>query len=362
MNNSNKINIHIITGLGNGGAEEMLLRLMRAHNDFGVQNIVVSLNPKQLEKIKEFRKCCDNVISPTNYFFFFYIIKLIFKILIARNFNIVGWMYHGSFVASIIGFLTLIRPVYNIRHSLYDVKREKYITRLIIYCLKYLSYTSKLVVYNSNLSKKQHVSFGFSKKNLLFIPNGFDCNDLSIIVNKQYKPFVIGHMARYHPMKGHLIFVKAMLKLMDEGYDIRVNIAGEGFSNSDAEKIILNSRHSHKFSILGYVSNKSLFYNSINLFVSSSLWGEGFSNVILEAGAYAVPVVATDVGDASFILEGCFDVIPVDSTEAIAIEIKNYLALDYSKLEIKANSLRKKIISNYDFSLISRKYYDSWNL
>lgn len=355
------LKIHIISGLGNGGAEEMLLRLIRSDNKSD-ENIIISLNSKRNNKVHEFTGAGIKVLIPSDKFFWVRLFFLISKLFIDRNFNLIGWMYHGSFVASLMGLITFRRPVFNIRHSLYDIKKEKKSTQYIIFLLKFLSYFSRIVVYNSNLAKHQHQLFGFSSRNSIFIPNGLDCSEISIAHNKRYNPFVIGHMARYHPMKGHLVFIQSMLSLMEDGFNIRVNMAGSGLSNSLAERVILDSSHSDKFNILDHVSDRSNFFNSINLFVSSSLWGEGFSNVILEAGAYAVPVIATDVGDASVILDGYYKVIPANCPKSIALEVKKYIMFDYASVEAKGLEFSNKIAINFDISDISKKYFESWML
>ena len=53
----------------------------------------------------------------------------------------------------------------------------------------------------------------------------------------------------------------------------------------------------------GYVTDRWKALSGLDILVSSSLYGEGVSNTILEAMAAGRVVVATDVGDAKRLLE-----------------------------------------------------------
>jgi glycosyltransferase involved in cell wall biosynthesis len=64
-------------------------------------------------------------------------------------------------------------------------------------------------------------------------------------------------------------------------------------------------------------------YAAADIAVSSSAFGEGFSNAIAEAMASAVPVIATDVGDAAAIVGTAGILVPPRDTAALrdAIEM-----------------------------------------
>src|SRR3546814_16437662 len=57
-----------------------------------------------------------------------------------------------------------------------------------------------------------------------------------------------------------------------------------------------------RFTTIGHQENVAHWMPAIDIFALSSGWGDGFPNVIGEAMACGNPCVATDVGDARWII------------------------------------------------------------
>ena len=73
-------------------------------------------------------------------------------------------------------------------------------------------------------------------------------------------------------------------------------------------------------------SDVSKVHNAFDLEVSSSAWGEGFSNAIAEAMATGVPCVVTDVGDSSAVVGDTGWVCPPGRPDELASAIVAALA------------------------------------
>ena len=84
-------------------------------------------------------------------------------------------MYHANLF---LYFISLLYPnisvIWGIRHSLYDINREKLLTKIVIYLCKFFSKKCTNIVFNSGVSLEQHVKYGFSENNCSVIHNGFD--------------------------------------------------------------------------------------------------------------------------------------------------------------------------------------------
>lgn len=90
-----------------------------------------------------------------------------------------GWMYHGNLVASLIARVhrrSSFRVVWGIRNALHEPSREKITTRALIRVLPRLPLPVDRVIYNSNESRRQHESIGYSAAKGIVIPNGVDCS------------------------------------------------------------------------------------------------------------------------------------------------------------------------------------------
>ena len=82
----------------------------------------------------------------------------------------------------------------------------------------------------------QHESHGFKKKKTILIPNGFDAdifypNDKIRKRNREKycireDEIVLGHIARYHPMKGHANLICALRTIVKCNYNIKAMLVG----------------------------------------------------------------------------------------------------------------------------------------
>jgi glycosyltransferase involved in cell wall biosynthesis len=221
---------------------------------------------------------------------------------------LMGWMYHGCLVATLAKFMRLkpLPMIWNIRQSLYDLKLEKRGSALVIRALAKLSWLPQRITYNSQLSAQQHEAVGYSKKSTQLIANGFDL--------AKWQPgtptrALIGRFGRNAPMKDYPTFIAAAKLIHAKHPEAKFIIVGAETETLDVPSFI---------EVLGERHDLPQLTASLNIAVSSSAFGEGFPNVIGEAMACAVPVVATDIGDTRWVMGETGRVVPPRDPQALA--------------------------------------------
>jgi starch synthase (maltosyl-transferring) len=148
---------------------------------------------------------------------------------------------------------------------------------------------------------------GMNPQKIVVIPNGInpeefdkfqwstpELNDLrgalGIAANKR----VAITVARLHPQKGHVFLIQAASLILAKCSDVTFLLVGDGEERAVIEQRIEGMGLANHFRLLGARSDVPKLLALSDLFVLPSLY-EGMPNVILEAMASRLPVVATDV-------------------------------------------------------------------
>ncbi|MBI1869914.1 MAG: glycosyltransferase family 4 protein [Chlamydiae bacterium] len=113
---------------------------------------------------------------------------------------------------------------------------------------------------------------------------------------------VVGMVANFRKMKGHRYFIEAADILLKERKDFYFVIAGEGKDREKYELEVKKRGITGRFRFLGFVANIYEALALMDIFVLPSEW-EGLPLSILEAMAFGVPVIATNVGGVPEVIE-----------------------------------------------------------
>lgn len=363
--------LHVITGLGTGGAEMMLLKLVSEQPAGGIEHAVVSLD-RDGTLAPRFRKAGVEVTSldvrpsrPNP----LAVLALRRKVREFGAHTVQGWMYHGNFAALIAaaGIRSSLPVAWNIRQTLYDLGNEKWLTARLIRMGAAFSRSPVAIVYNSETSAVQHEALGYSAAQRLVIPNGFDTRAFApdpairaatrLELGLRDSDLVIGLVGRFHPMKDHAGFVTAAATLANALPNARFLIVGRGVTRPEAGVLgaIDNAGISGRTLVLEERADMVAVFNAVDVACSSSAWGEGFSNVLGEAMACGVPCVATDVGDAREIIGATGAVVPARDSAALAAALQRMLSGDRSALGASA---RKRVMERFSIGSIAARYAD----
>ena len=189
------------------------------------------------------------------------------------------------------------------------------------------------------------------------IPNGIDTEKFRVLPDSRIKlrrewrirdgQLLIGLVARLDPMKGHPVFLRAAALLAKERDDVRFVCVGDGPDEMELHQL------SHELgldSVLIWAGSRldmPAVYNALDILVSSSSYGEGHSNVIVEAMACGVPCVVTNVGDSARIIgeAGGGVVVHPDDTDALFMSIQKLIT---GKDRWSLMDVRQSVVHRYD--------------
>ncbi len=326
--------LHIITGLSSGGAQTMLYKLLSGSDRDRFRSVVVSLTncgalSKPIEALGVPVHCLGMARGVPSPAALGRLLQVVEKV---RPDLLQGWMYHGNLAASLAAWKGPVGApvVWNIRHSLYDLRKEKRLTALVIRAGAWLSDKPVRILYNAHVSAAQHESLGYKPEKTKVIPNGFDCErfvpsreareKLRAELGVPSDALLIGLVARYHPMKDHATFLRAAACLVTRRKHVQFVLVGRGVDahNGELRSMLTELGLASYVHLLGERRDISVLTAGLDIATTSSSWGEGFPNVIGEAMACAVPCAVTDVGDSSWIVGDTGKTVPPSDPEALA--------------------------------------------
>ena len=278
-------------------------------------------------------------------------------------------MYHGNVVATLLCFLVPRRQalVWNIRHSLYDLSKEKRMTRLFILFNKWLSYLPDKIIYNSYKSRMQHETFGFNGKQSVRICNGVDLEQFcpptkTFTCNFPWwsrTSITFALVARYHPMKDHSGFINSALLICRQRTDVCINfvLVGKNIDESNDELIsLIPAEFREKFFLLGESNNVEKILKSIDCIVLSSAWGEGFPNILIEAMATNLLCISTDVGDSKEIIGRAGIVVPKQNAKALTNAMLSVINSSIQERLNFGHVARERVESNFSIGSVVDLY------
>lgn len=107
---------------------------------------------------------------------------------------------------------------------------------------------------------------------------------------------LVGMIANFNfEIKGHVYFLRAAKKILDEIPNVKFVLVGDGPLRPGYEALTRELNIEKQFYFLGKRADVPSILSDLDISVLSST-SEGFSNVILESMAAGKPVIATDVG------------------------------------------------------------------
>jgi glycosyltransferase involved in cell wall biosynthesis len=169
------------------------------------------------------------------------------------------------------------------------------------------------------------------------------------------KRIVVG-AGRLSPEKGVSVLIEAAKLVLEGDSQARFVVFGEGTQRPVLERLIANAGLIGRFALPGFRGDLDQLLPSADLFVLPS-FTEGMPNVLLEAGAAGVPVVATAVGGTPEVVAdgktGCL--VPPGDPERLARRILDLLG-DETLRQKMGKAGREHVRAHFTFEAQAQAY------
>ena len=317
--------LYLITGLGLGGAEKVVVDLADQMNALGhnvkiaylTGEVLVKPNCTDIEIISLGLDSVKDFLSASR--------KYQRLIKSFRPDVVHAHMVHANIFArlnrAICSFPKLICTAHN--------SNEGGKARMVAYRL-----TNHLSDINTNVSEEATGALitkgAFSKNDLMTVYNGIDLrkfekNQDSINLNKDVLSFI--SVGRFNDQKDYPNLISAFAKLKKKvNVEIKLTIVGDGELRSEIEALIKNLQLEKYVILLGKRSDIPELLSQADIFVLASKH-EGLPTVVIEAMACECYVVATDCGGSAEILGDTGQLVSIEDSQALADALQNAIAL-----------------------------------
>ena len=166
-------------------------------------------------------------------------------------------------------------------------------------------------------------------------------------------------LATYEPRKGHTFLLNAFKEVSLDFPELELRIHGDG---SEKQKATVNNeinrlKLGHRVFLGDHLQDITSLYMSASILLVPSQEYESFGLTIIEAMAFGVPIVATDVGGMPEVLRGsnagyiCSKDDPSEFAEAIKKIIK-----DKNLSEQMSVNGRKTFIDKFTATKMTKQY------
>lgn len=161
-------------------------------------------------------------------------------------------------------------------------------------------------------------------------------------------------LARNHPVKGHRRLFEAFVAIADEAPEWSLLAHGPGVDPDDttmqttitaagAEQLLLNGR----IRLAGPTAAPETALASAAGLVISSVYGEAFPIVGVEAAGLGVPVITTNLGSCSEFVDDPRFLVAPDDTEALAAALRIYTSLGDAERSALSAQARARAEAEY---------------
>lgn len=359
---------HVINGLGVGGAETVLYRLLTGPGRAGFRDSVISLRSVGDIGLR-LRDAgisveCLNLASPAAGALGLVRLR---RLLAANRPDVIqSWMYHADLLAGIAG-IGLAPVLWGVHHTSLD--KTKAMTRHVARACAAISRSvPHRIVCCAESTRDAHQALGYCARKLVVISNGFEVRASPICreeaLRALQREFGVGTgavfvcvPARFHPQKDHSNFFRAARIVVREAPNVHFLLCGKDIDagNRQLANMAADVDVPGRIHLLGLRADvASLMKGSVTVISSSS--GEGLPCALGESMALGTPCVATDTGDCRRLIGDTGVVVPSRDHLALAEGILKLLRLDRASLHSLGVRAQQRVERQFNIEQANHAY------
>lgn len=205
----------------------------------------------------------------------------------------------------------------------------------------------KKIITGSEAIKKNYISAGLNPEKIQTIYQGIIPQESFFL--SSFPSFKIGILARLDPVKGHKYFLEAAALILKKRKDVQFIIAGNeaNIKFQDLKEYAQELKIENSLEYAGFVDKPIDFIKNCHIGIIASIGSEMVSRALLEWMSCAKPVIASNVGCISEMLEkDCL--IPPKNPALMAEKIMSFLD---NPETIESMGLKNKKIAEKKYNL-----------
>tara|TARA_B100000767_G_scaffold259747_1_gene269766 strand:+ start:4123 stop:5250 length:1128 start_codon:yes stop_codon:yes gene_type:complete len=368
--------IVITTGLKMGGAETMLLHMVKEWLKRDLKVNIFSLSSAcYLDgafvalgvEVKTY-----NLKSFSNFIPGLY--NLCKDLRVARPKIVQTWMPHADLVGGIAARLFSSAKIFwGCHHADLSLKTLKWSTLATVRFNALLSYfVPHRIITVSKHVEAQFLDFGFDKSKLDVIENGIDCSYFKRVENSRVKLVddleisenrsIIGFVGRYSFEKRPADFLQLAAMMSKDVDQFHFLMVGDGndYKNTELLDLIACYNLGNSISLLGVRDDMPLILSSLDVLVSTSV-DEAFGLVLIEGLACGCPCISSNNKGVKSIGGGFIRYAETGNIEEFYQGTKFLLSQDVNERNLRRQESASFVRSRYSIEKAAVRYINLYN-
>ncbi|WP_119318095.1 glycosyltransferase [Companilactobacillus formosensis] len=348
--------LHINAGNEDGGARTYIISLMKGQKNIGVESTLLTFQRGPVSKMAKENGLSVSVIEQKQRFDLS-ILKPLIKYINNNNFDIVHT--HGpraNYIFSLIRNKVNAKWVITVHSDPridFSGLRGSVMLKLNLHALK----KADLLFYVNPDLKEYFESLKIPDDKTFEVFNAIDFTGINPSFNRQ-STFSLLEVARLVDVKNHRLLLNALSKV---DFNFRLTLVGDGPLMDELRELVKNLGINDKVDFVGFRENTGDYYQECDVSILTSK-SESMPAVYLESAAYGKPVIATNVGATSKIIDNENGWLVESDNEQELISALNdaHSLWKDNNLDRKGLTLYQDARDNYSIEKLAQKVNDGY--